>query len=203
MPISATGISNSVRAFDGRGRRRASGFTLVEVLVVVVIVGIIASVVLLSTTLVDDDRELQQEARRMASLVELAADEAVLQGREFGLEFRQTGYRFVEYDPFTERWFEVSGDELLRPRSLAEDLRFELFLEDRRVLLPAEAARLGDEGMNENNRAGYAPHALIMSSGQLTPFRVELLRGNEPPDIALEVNPAGEVKVDDGRVEPD
>lgn len=203
MLTSATGTSSS--APRQATRRQQAGFTLIEILVVVVIVGIISSVVLLSTSLIDDDREAQQSVRRMASLVELAADEALLQGRDFGLEFRERGYRFVEYDPFQERWFEVLGDELLRPRELPEELRFELYLEDRRVLLPADAARLEvDEDSPVSNAANdYAPHALIMSSGQLTPFRVELWRNNQPLELALDVDPAGEIGIDDGSDDED
>lgn len=178
---------------------RSSGFTLIEILVVVVIVGIVSAVVLLSANLIDNDRGLRQEARRLTSLIELAADEALLQGRDFGIEFVQGGYRFVEYDPYIERWFEIAGDELLRPRSLPDELRFELFIEDRRVLLAAEHSSL-DAGAELDDRpeADYAPHALIMSSGQLSPFDLQIMLGNQPSDYAIEVTAAGEIEIDDG-----
>ena len=194
MRISATGRSNSRRT-----RAPSGGFTLIEILVVVVIVGIVSAVVLLSANLIDDDRDVRQEARRLTSLIELAADEALLQGRDLGLEFVQGGYRFVEYDPFLEQWFELAGDELLRPRSLPDGLRFELFVEDRRVLLAAEHTRLGGgEETADRREADYAPHALIMSSGELSPFDLEIVRGNEPSDFAIEVTAAGEIAIDDG-----
>ncbi|NNE59478.1 MAG: type II secretion system minor pseudopilin GspH, partial [Woeseia sp.] len=94
--------------------RTQRGFTLIEVMVVVVIVGVISAVVLLSTGLLEDDREMQEESRRMTTLLELAADEALLQGRDFGLEITQSGYRFVEYDPYLEQWFEITDDAILR-----------------------------------------------------------------------------------------
>ena len=80
---------------------RRSGFSLIEILVVIVIIGIVSSVALLSLGLLGDDRELQTEARRLISLVEVAQDEAVMQGRELGLEFMAHSYRFVEYDPLS------------------------------------------------------------------------------------------------------
>ena len=116
------------------------GFTLIEIMVVVVIAGIISSIVIMSMGVLGDDRNLQREVYRMGSVVELAADEATLQGRDFGLEFLRTGYRFVEHDPFTNRWAEIIGDEILRPRQLPEDFEIEIIIEDRRVQLAEQAA---------------------------------------------------------------
>lgn len=201
-----TGTSNNPARPPGR--RRADGFTLIEVLVVVVIVGIVSAVVLLSSGLVSEDRNLRQEARRMASLIELAADEALLQGRDLGLEVLQGGYRFVEYDPYNNRWQEITGDELLRARELDEDLRLELWIEDRRVQLLDEARSTGGadaEDDDEDERYGvrrrrderseYAPHALIMSSGQVTPFDLEIIRDRDRRRLGVTVDPAGNIEV--------
>ena len=97
-------------------RGRSSGFTLIEILVVIVIIGIVMSIAMLSITLVGGDNQLRDEARRIISLVEVAQDEALLQGREFGLEFMQGSYRFVEFDPLTRQWSDVIGDDTLRQR---------------------------------------------------------------------------------------
>ncbi|MGB5740523.1 MAG: type II secretion system minor pseudopilin GspH [Woeseia sp.] len=177
--------------------RAQRAFTLIEVMVVVVIVGIISAVVLLSTGLLEDDRDMQEETRRMATLLELAADEAVLQSRDFGLEMTQTAYRFVEYDPYQERWFAITDDDILRPRNLATDLRFELFVEDRRVLLNTELAQLtADDDDEQNDRqAKYAPQALILSGGELSPFRLLLIRDRDRMEQTIEVTPAGEIKI--------
>ncbi|MGB5347800.1 MAG: type II secretion system minor pseudopilin GspH [Woeseia sp.] len=180
--------------------RAQRAFTLIEVMVVVVIVGIISAVVLISTGLLENDRDMQEEARRFGTLIELAADEALLQGRDFGVEFTQNGYRFVEFDPFQEQWYEVAGDDLLRPRALADDLRFELFIEDRRVLLSAEPATLGgdDEEADDRRKANYAPHTLVLSSGLLSPFKLLLIRDRDRLEQMIEVTPQGTIEIDDG-----
>lgn len=164
----------------------------------VTIVGIVSSIVLLSLGLVGDDRALRQEARRMASLIELAADEAVLQGRDFGLEIMQSGYRFVEHDPLLDRWNSLQGDELLRQRTLDEGLEFELYIEDRRVELNAEPAATGDaEDAGNQNAPDYAPHALMLSSGEISPFHIELSRPSDRSSVEIDVSAAGGISIGD------
>jgi general secretion pathway protein H len=178
----------------------ASGFTLIELLVVVVIMGIISAMILLSFGMLGDDRALQQQARRLSSLVELATDEAIMQGRDFGLEFMQTGYRFVELDPTFNQWHEVAGDDLLRPRQLDEGMEFELRLEDRPVPLASEARDTevdeeSDEESDNRNDNGYLPHVLILSSGEVTPFNLRLVRSSDRSELLLEMTLAGEIEM--------
>ncbi|HEX2138291.1 MAG TPA: type II secretion system minor pseudopilin GspH [Woeseiaceae bacterium] len=188
-------------------RLTRSGFTLIELLVVVVIMGIVSAVVLLSTGLLGTDRALTEEARRLESLVELAEDEALMQGRDFGLEFLQGGYRFVEHDPLSREWFEIADDELLRPRRLADGLDLQLFLEDRRIELKAQAADIGDGEADEdededgNDNAGndeedYAPHVLILSSGDVTPFDLTITRASDQAEVVLATSETGELEIE-------
>lgn len=135
----------------------------------------------------------------MVTLLELAADEALLQGRDFGLEINQYGYRFVEYDPYSETWLEIADDDMLRERTVPEDLRFELYIEDRRVLLNDQPAALqiDDDDSDDERTSNYAPHALIMSSGQLSPFEVELIRDRDRMVQSIIVHPDGRVELQD------
>ncbi|RLA25784.1 MAG: type II secretion system protein GspH [Gammaproteobacteria bacterium] len=176
-----------------------SAFTLIELLVVIVIVGIVSAVALLSFGILGDDRNLQREARRMGSLIELANDEATMQGRDYGLEIMQSGYRFVEHDPFTEQWHEIIGDETLRPRQLEEQMEFELFLEDRRILLEEDAAVTErDEDDDDTNRSlieDYIPHVLILSSGDITPFELRIVRQKDRTEITMTMSLLGEFEI--------
>lgn len=177
-------------------RPAARGFSLIEILVVVFIVGVVASIALLSVGLAGDDRELDTEARRFAALMQLAQDEAVLQGREFGLEVMQDGYRFVEYDPFVSQWAELFGDDIFRQRSLPEGTGFELYLEGQRIALEPEPARI-DEPDDDRGRpvASYEPHVFVLSSGDTSPFELRILRPATDDVVTIRREPLGAVEI--------
>ncbi|GMR17124.1 MAG: hypothetical protein BMS9Abin32_182 [Gammaproteobacteria bacterium] len=180
-------------------RRLPRGFTLVEILVVVVIMGVVSAAVLLSFGIADDQRALQQQARRLVMLIELTRDEATLQGRDFGLEVLRGGYRFVELDPLREQWVEVIGDDLLRQRQLDEGMRFDLLLEDRRVSLRDSAVNIVmDEDDNQRSRDltdDYEPHVLILSSGDISPFELKILRDTDRSELTIRLAAGGEFEI--------
>lgn len=187
------------------GRRSARrGFTLIELLVVIALLGILISIAVVSFNLIGDDRGVQKEIQKISSLIDLASEEAQMQGRDYGLEFLQSGYRFVEYDPYLDAWNEVIGDELLRPRTLQEDMELELRLEDRRVLLQTEAKETEQED-DMNNRDltdDYLPHVLILASGDITPFQLFVVRLTDRVTVGLELKLGSglEVIVDDAEL---
>lgn len=172
--------------------RRQAGFSLIEILVVVVIVAIVSSIALLSMGLLGDDRDLQTEARRFAALIEVAQDEAMMQGREFGLEVMATAYRFVEYDPLSNQWAELYGDDILRQRQLPEGAEFDLFIEGQRVLLepdPAgleESDKMADSALVET----FEPHIFLFSSGDVSPFELHILQAARDQTVVIRHRPA-------------
>lgn len=152
--------------------RTGRGFTLIEVLVVITIVGIVLSMAVLSLGMLGENKQLDTEVRRYVSLVELARDESMLQGREYGLELLQQGYRFVELDPLTRQWTEILGDDVLRARELPETIELDLFLEDQRIALAYDPVALNAEDKDKKKIKQYAPHVFIFSSGEMTPFEL-------------------------------
>ncbi|HAG20441.1 MAG TPA: type II secretion system protein GspH, partial [Pseudomonas sp.] len=85
-------------------RQRARAFTLIELLVVIVLLGILVSVAVLSVGGSSTSRELRDEARRLAALIGVMSDEAVLDSREYGLLINSEGYRVLRYDETAMRW---------------------------------------------------------------------------------------------------
>lgn len=174
---------------------RGGGFTLIEILVVIVIIGIVMSIAVLSISLAGGDSQLRDEAQRIVSLVDVARDDSLLQGREFGLEFMQDAYRFVEFDPLTQQWGEIIGDDTLRLRQLPEQLEFDLFIEDRRVSLKSDPARMSSDEEDRPGVKRYAPHVLIYSSGDMSPFELHLLRRIDESLLAVQGDAAGTLEI--------
>jgi len=179
---------------------RQSGFTLIEILVVVIIIATVSGIALMSIGLIGDDRELNTERQRLASLIQVAQDEATLQGREFGLEIMTSTYRFVEFDPFASRWSEIPGDELFRERQLPEGMEFELFVEDKRVVLADDPKEFEDPEDTSVSLTveQYAPHIFVFSSGELTTYEIRLRRQRNDQQLAFRGDIFGEIEfVDD------
>lgn len=176
---------------------KRSGFTLIEVMVVMVIIGIVISFAVFSVGIVGDDREIRQQALRLTTLIEMVSDEAQMQGRDYGVEFLRTGYRFVEFEPLLAQWNQVVGDDMLRLRTLSEDMEFELILEDRRVTLdeaPADTS-IPEDPTERDLSDDYQPHLMIMSSGDITPFELAIMRNVDRRSVIVSLSPAGEMEI--------
>ena len=93
-------------------RSRQRGFTLLELLVVMVIAGIMLGVVSFNA-MPDQRQRLQKDAQRIALLMQLARDEAIVRNLPIAFEVDQDRYRFLIRDGKTWKPLE---DEMLRER---------------------------------------------------------------------------------------
>jgi general secretion pathway protein H len=99
--------------FSVRRRLTSGGFTLLELLVVIVIAGIMLGMV--SFNVLPGDRQvLKDEARRVALLLQLARDEAIVRNRQVAFEADAEHYRFLVRDD--AGWKPIVDDDLLRER---------------------------------------------------------------------------------------
>jgi general secretion pathway protein H len=98
---------------NARRALHAAGFTLVEVMVVLVIIGITLGLVSLNA-MPSQQQTLEGEAKRIALLLQLARDEAIVRNRLVAFEADSQGYRFLVRNE--SQWDLVTQDDLLRGR---------------------------------------------------------------------------------------
>jgi general secretion pathway protein H len=89
------------------------GFTLLELLVVLVIAGLLLGMVAFNA-MPGERQVLQNEAQRIALLLQLARDEAIVRNRPITFEAESDRYRFLIREG--NKWEPMSQDDLLRER---------------------------------------------------------------------------------------
>jgi len=136
--------------------KEVNGFTLIEIIVVMVIISIILTFTTLSIGDGGLSQKLEQEAQRLASLLTMASQEAIMQSKEMGISFENDRYHF--YVLQEQEWQQLTND-IFRPRKLPSGIQLELNLEDQPIILNDEIKKNG-------------PQLLLLSSGEFTPFEI-------------------------------
>ena len=154
---------------------------------VVVIIGVFVGAAVLSLGVVGSDREIEREVFRLRTLLELLREEAVMQNRDYGVLFSETGYRFYIYDMERLLWFEPIDDRFLSARRLQEPLSLGLRLEDRDITLDSE---FEPEALEEPE-----PQVVLLASGEMTPFEAAFYRELDGGQILLSSELDGTLEV--------
>jgi general secretion pathway protein H len=92
---------------------RAGGFTLIELLVVLVIIGLTLGLTVMNAA-PTQAQAMQKEAQRIALLLQLARDEAIVRNRPIAFEAGPDSYRFLVRND--RSWEPLPQDDLLRER---------------------------------------------------------------------------------------
>ncbi len=157
---------------------RYGGFTLIELLVVVVIAAVIAGALTLSIGGSGGERQLAHQAERAQALIGYACEQAELTGRTIGLNFAINGMRFSQLD--SDDWVTIRASEL-RERSWLDGTSSKLTSDDHQVQI---TSAYPDK-----------PQLVCFSSGELTPFRLELALADLPIIYRLDGQPDGDVTI--------
>jgi general secretion pathway protein H len=131
----------------------ARGFTLLEIMVVLVLVGILSSFALLSVGGGPKER-LAEEAQRLAALVQLHQQEAILSGEPHGIRFARTGYTVLRQDE-KGAWQPSDAADTLIQHDLPDEIVLGLWIEGRPAPLKS---------------AGKQPQVVLLASGEATEF---------------------------------
>ena len=132
------------------------GFTLIELLVVLVVLGLFSSMVILTIT-PNSGRDLERETKRLIHVIQLAQDEAVLQGVQLGLTIKTERYFFSRLQ--NNQWLPLTADRQFSEHVFDSSLTVELEVEDELFVQQV------DEKYTQ-------PAIMILSSGELTGFKL-------------------------------
>lgn len=152
---------------------RGAGFTLIEVLVVMSIIGVLSAVVVLSIA-PSGPAQARTEARRLATLLELAISESRATGRGIAWSPAPEGYEFLRKGDDGE-WRSFAADSPYRRRALPAGVSLEA------VQLDAQALSAGERIVITPYGLGGAIRATIAGGGE----RI-VLRGGVVGHIELE-----------------
>ena len=172
--------------------KRQNGFTLVELMVVSLIIVLITSTIALKLTS-GGKKALHEEARRMNALIRLASEQALLQGRDIGMAVDDNGYSFYLFDLVQRRWLNLGTEKMFRTRTLPENMRMQLAVEENDVTWPDPEEESDDDDEADSDEAALVPtpQVLMLSSGEITPFELYFEMDNVEPAYLLTGNPDG------------
>jgi general secretion pathway protein H len=164
-----------------------AGFSLLELLIVVAIIGLLVQAVTLSMGVLGNDREIEQETGRLRGLLDLLHEEALMQSRDYGVMFTETGYRIYVFDYAQLEWVQPPADRLLEPYSLRPQLAMSLVLDGRNVALVPD--------FESQDVESAEPQIMLLASGEVTPFTIEMERAGIPGRFELTAKLDGEITV--------
>lgn len=172
--------------------RRAAGFTLLEILVVVIVVGVIISIATLSVNVLGRDSEAEEQMQRVWAVLRQAREEMALQGLDLGMYVSRTGYEFMRFDARENRWEQIDGDRLFAPRELPEGLRFRMWVDSREIVLKPGPVDRTDPDEDKK----WPPQVMVLSSGDIMPFELQLERDSEAAQWRVEALPDTDLRLE-------
>ena len=137
--------------------RSERGFTLIELMVVIVIISIMLGYLVISIGGSTQDKSLQDEAKRITALIKLASEQSLLQSIEIGLLIDDNLYMFLSKNE--QSWASLPENNF-RSRKLPDNVQME-FVSIDNAPPPEETEEL-------------MPQVLLLSSGEMTPFELEI-----------------------------
>ncbi len=174
MPAMAPPLSATARS--------SRGFTLIEVMVVVLIIGILLNFAVLSLRSSSPMDQLNEESKRLKSLIEIASEEALLRSSFIGVDINETGYGFLRLE--AEIWRPVD-DTLFRSRELPEELHIEL---------------TATQSQGDDEEEEHTPEIILLNSGEITPFELKISSIHSDDYFRLSGVETGELTLD--RISP-
>ena len=151
-----------------------TGFTLIEILVVLFIVSIMSGLVVANLPSFTRTQDFDTEARRLEVLLGMAREHAIVQAVEMGFTVEDDGYSFYYYDEIARSWAQMQQAPF-GVRKLPETITLSLEI-------------VGKGFSLADNEDAKGPKLLLLSSGETTPFELEIL---QQPDLSKRLQSDG------------
>lgn len=165
--------------------KRATGFTLIEIMLVLVLLSVSAVAVI--ATLPDNSDDLsKKQAQRFYQRFMLLNEEAVLSGKDFGIRVDESKSTYVYLTLTADGWQELEMDRIPAVTALDESIALQLTLgggawgSDDRLFEPSnlfDENMFGGDTQSDNlfadekkKKPQKPPQLFLLSSGELTPF---------------------------------
>lgn len=168
--------TNTTTMINAQRQHQQNGFTLIELIVVIVIIAILFTYTTLAIRGSSPEDAIKEEAQRLERLIELALEESILRGDEYGIEIFIDGYRFLRRTD--EQWQPITQDAILRERELPEKMELETHLEDSPLVVDLSSEPLAgneveldesDESEDGTPTEKIYPHIYLLTSGEIAP----------------------------------
>lgn len=162
------------------------GFTLLEILVVMVIIGIATTVIVFSVGgFYLSNKRADVVTHEMATLIELARNQAIFSLNTLGLEINSNSYSFVQLDDNKDRgltWQPLSKrDSFWSERTIPSNIIVQVQSKNNfTTLIPTNSV---------------SPQIMIFPNGEITPFTITVHSQGSSELYTIEGNSAGEIKV--------
>lgn len=196
------------------------GFTLIEILVVMVIIGILVTFATLSVSNRALSDKLETESQRIAQLLQMASEDAELQGIELGFVYTENGYAFLTVGP-SGGWVPIASGPL-RQRQLQAPMRLQMRIENQ-IVAPVsntslqlavqrdkqkqkktkaasaepEQTKSADDDQEQNkdkDKKALKPQVLLLSSGDTTAMTLDLSAPGVDSAFRIELDELGQLK---------
>jgi general secretion pathway protein H len=158
-----------------------SGFSLLEILAVIVIIGFTVNFVVLSLN--DEvEEQLEQEALKVHTLINLASEYAVMNQLELGFHIDKNINSFELLVFNGEKWIVLSEGDTFKPHRFSKFISTDIELDDlpwgednllQQVDWRQYLSSEDDETLLEQEKMKI-PQVLLLSSGEVSPFVIEL-----------------------------
>lgn len=139
---------------------------MIEILVVLIVVGLLAALAVANLGGSTQQRELENTAGELYLLMQTASEQAVLNNQELGVALEDDSYRFLVFDDQDAEWV-AQGERLFQPRQIPDWLVISSIIDSN---LPTLAG----------NERALRPDIVFFSSGEVTPFELELTPAGAP-----------------------